>query len=118
MGDISIFPEFSDADGAVLIATAREAIASRLDGRSPRWPVAGARLSAELGAFVTLRSGKEASAPLRGCIGRMEAREALVRTVRLMAVSAAFEILAFPPSSAASSQPSRSRSPSWRRDGR
>jgi len=44
-------PDFSEADltvadGRVLIATAREAIASRLEARSPRWPVAGAALSA------------------------------------------------------------------------
>ncbi len=85
------------ADGNVLLATAREAIASRLEGRSPRWPVAGSALSTELGAFVTLRAGRGDAAPLRGCIGRMDAKESLVRTVRAMALSAAFEDPRFPP---------------------
>jgi len=89
--------ELTAAEGGILVATAREAIASRLEGRSPRWPVAGAALSVELGAFVTLRGGKGADAPLRGCIGRMDAKESLVRTVRAMAASAAFEDPRFPP---------------------
>ncbi len=89
--------DLTAADGRVLIATAREAVASRLEARSPRWPVAGAALSAELGAFVTLRGGKGPDGPLRGCIGRMSAKEPLIRTVREMAVSAAFEDPRFPP---------------------
>jgi AmmeMemoRadiSam system protein A len=89
--------ELSDADGAVLIATAREAIASRLDGRAPRWPAARPALAELRGAFVTLRSGRGAGSSLRGCIGRMSAKEALVRTVRDMAVAAAFEDPRFPP---------------------
>ena len=97
MPELPVFSEFSEADGAVLIATAREAIASKLENRSPRWPVASAKLSTELGAFVTLRTGKGPGAPLRGCIGRMDAKESLVRTVRGMAVSAAFEDQRFPP---------------------
>jgi AmmeMemoRadiSam system protein A len=97
MSEPPVFPEFTEADGKVLIATAREAIASSLEGRSPRWPVARSALSVELGAFVTLRSGKGPDAPLRGCIGRMSAKEPLVRTVRAMALSAAFEDPRFPP---------------------
>ncbi len=97
MTDASVFSEISESDGAVLLANAREAIASRLEGRSSRWPVAGLSLSAELGAFVTLRSGKGPDAALRGCIGRMDAKESLVRTVRAMALSAAFEDPRFPP---------------------
>lgn len=89
--------ELSAADGAILVATAREAIASRLEGRSPRWPVSGSALSATLGAFVTLRKGKGVGAPLRGCIGRMNAKESIVRTVREMAAAAAFEDPRFPP---------------------
>jgi AmmeMemoRadiSam system protein A len=87
----------SKNDGAILLATAREAIASRLEGRSPRWPVANAALSIELGAFVTLRAGKAPGSPLRGCIGRMDAKESLVRTVRSMALAAAFEDPRFSP---------------------
>jgi len=97
MTEPSVFAGISQADGAVLIATTREAIAARLEGRSPRWPVAGPALSAELGAFVTLRSGKGSSSPLRGCIGKMDAKESLVRTIRAIALSAAFEDPRFPP---------------------
>jgi AmmeMemoRadiSam system protein A len=97
MPEQSPFSELSDADGAILIATAREAIVSRLEGRSPRWPAAGTALSAGFGAFVTLRSGKSRDSPLRGCIGRMEAKESLVRTIRAMATAAAFEDPRFPP---------------------
>jgi AmmeMemoRadiSam system protein A len=91
------FPDFPPNAGAILISTAREAIASRLEGRSPRWPAADSSLPAQLGAFVTIRSGKGTGAPLRGCIGRMSAEEALLRTVRAMALSAAFEDPRFPP---------------------
>jgi AmmeMemoRadiSam system protein A len=89
--------ELDSSDGAALIATAREAIGSKLEGRSPRWPSAGSRLSEPRGAFVTLRSGKGSSAPLRGCIGRMGAKEALIRVVKEMAAAAAFEDPRFPP---------------------
>lgn len=89
-----------ESDGAFLIATAREAIASRLTGRSPLWPeVAEARrgaLSAKCGAFVTLRTGKGEGAPLRGCIGRMGEEESLVSVIREMAQAAAFEDPRFP----------------------
>ncbi len=89
--------ELSESDGAALIGTARESIASRLDGRAPRWPAAGPALSEPRGAFVTLRTGRGPGAPLRGCIGRMNATEALLRTVKDMAVAAAFEDPRFPP---------------------
>jgi uncharacterized protein len=94
--------ELTEADGGILVATAREAIASRLEGRAPRWPAAGASLAAPCGAFVTLRtgggpSGDKDGAALRGCIGRMSSTESLLRTVRDMAVSAAFEDPRFPP---------------------
>jgi len=97
MAESELFSGLSEADGATLIATARESIASRLENRSPRWPVASAALSEEFGAFVTLRSGKGLGAPLRGCIGRMEAKDSLIRTVRAMALSAAFEDPRFSP---------------------
>jgi AmmeMemoRadiSam system protein A len=86
-----------DAEGEILLAIAREAIASRLEERAPRWPAAGPILSFPRGAFVTLRSGQGPSAPLRGCIGRMEAKEALSQVVRAMAAAAAFEDPRFPP---------------------
>jgi AmmeMemoRadiSam system protein A len=89
--------ELTGADGAVLLATAREAIASRLEGRAPRWPSARRALAEPRGAFVTLRSGRGPGAALRGCIGRMSAVETLTRTIKDMAVSAAFEDPRFPP---------------------
>jgi AmmeMemoRadiSam system protein A len=95
----------SKSDGKLLIATAREAISARLEARAPGWPEireeSEAVLSAPNGAFVTLRSGKDESAPLRGCIGRMTADESLIEVVREMARAAAFEDPRFPPLKAA-----------------
>jgi AmmeMemoRadiSam system protein A len=89
--------ELDSSDGAALIATAREAIGSKLENRAPRWPSASPKLSAPRGAFVTLRSGKWPGAPLRGCIGRMGAKDALIRVIKEMAAAAAFEDPRFPP---------------------
>jgi uncharacterized protein len=89
--------DLTESDGAILLATAREAIASRLEGRAPRWPAAQPALAVARGAFVTLRTGRGSGAALRGCIGRMSATEALTRTIRDMAISAAFEDPRFPP---------------------
>jgi uncharacterized protein, PH0010 family len=91
------FEGLEDSDGQILLATAREAISSRLEGRPPRWPSMTSRLAIESGAFVTLRSGLGPEAPLRGCIGRMSATESLGAVVREMAVAAAFEDPRFPP---------------------
>ena len=89
--------KLTDADGSVLISTAREAIASRLEARAPRWPSARRTLAEPRGAFVTLHVGRGPDAALRGCIGRMSATETLTRTVKEMAVAAAFEDPRFPP---------------------
>jgi len=89
-----IIPE---TERAALVATAREAIASKLESRPPRWPSAGPALSAKAGAFVTLRTGADPGSNLRGCIGRMSSEEPLLRTVRDMALAAAFEDPRFPP---------------------
>jgi AmmeMemoRadiSam system protein A len=86
-----------EAEGSILLATAREALASRIEGRAPRWPATVPALSAPRGAFVTIRSGHGKGAALRGCIGRMNASEALSQVVRNMAVAAAFEDPRFPP---------------------
>lgn len=90
----------SKSDGKLLIVMAREVISARLEARLPRWPEirkeSEAVLSAPSGAFVTLRSGKGESAPLRGCIGRMTADESLIEVVREMARAAAFEDPRFP----------------------
>lgn len=89
------------ADGGFLLATAREAICSRLESRSAHWPEMDPErivaLTARSGAFVTLRSGKGELAPLRGCIGRMIADKSLLEVVREMAEAAAFEDPRFSP---------------------
>lgn len=79
-----------------LLADARETIAARLEDRLPvygdeRKPE-GEELE-ERGAFVSLHRGRS----LRGCIGHMTASKSLVRTVREMALAAAFEDPRFPP---------------------
>jgi AmmeMemoRadiSam system protein A len=89
--------DIPEADGKALVATAREARAARVEGRAPRWPSAGASLSTPCGAFVTLRGKKAYGSSLRGCIGRMTSAESLLRTVREMALAAAFEDPRFPP---------------------
>lgn len=95
--------ELTDEEKQCLLREAREAIASELDGRPPRYerpePVearvrAGiSALSIPCGAFVTLHKAKS----LRGCIGRMIGLRPLEETVRTMARAAAFEDPRFPP---------------------
>jgi AmmeMemoRadiSam system protein A len=81
----------------MLLADARESIASRLEGRDPRYgqdkPAENSALKKPCGAFVTLHKGKD----LRGCIGRMTASLPLEETVRTMAREAAFGDPRFPP---------------------
>ena len=84
-------------DGALLIALARETIAARLEDRPPTLPATPPSLETPCGVFVTLRSGTGRDAPLRGCIGRMEASIPLARVVREMADAAAFGDPRFPP---------------------
>jgi AmmeMemoRadiSam system protein A len=81
-----------------LLSEARETIAAKLEGRSPvyrqnREAIESSALKQPCGAFVTLHIGKQ----LRGCIGRMTAAEPLEKTVRVMAVEAAFSDPRFPP---------------------
>jgi len=89
--------ELADDDEKALIATAREAVGSRLEKRPPRWPAGSEALEMRCGAFVTLRAGSGPYSSLRGCIGRMTATESLIETVRTMAAAAAFEDPRFPP---------------------
>jgi AmmeMemoRadiSam system protein A len=91
-----------------LLADARESIAAKLEGRDPvyrRSPAleqsrADGALVKPCGAFVTLHiggSGQGNGKPsLRGCIGRMTAARPLEKTVRDMAVEAAFGDPRFP----------------------
>ncbi|MDR2210485.1 MAG: AmmeMemoRadiSam system protein A [Spirochaetaceae bacterium] len=101
---------------STLLADARETIAARLENRSPRYhrgpefttaAASGASvLTKPCGAFVTIhKSAGEAGKPggtrrLRGCIGRMIGTESLEKTVRTMALEAAFGDPRFPPLSA------------------
>jgi len=98
----------TEEEKQTLLADARETITARFEQRKPlyrRSPeltaaiTAGrSALSLPCGAFVTLHSvdGKNGGPhaggrrELRGCIGRMNAVDALEKTVQLMAVEAAF----------------------------
>ena len=84
----------SDEDRKTLLGLARDAVAAAAGGddlptlRNPNGPLR------EKGAvFVTLRSAGE----LRGCIGHVEAREALWESVRDMAAAAAERDARFSP---------------------
>jgi AmmeMemoRadiSam system protein A len=95
-----------------LLADARETIAARLEKRKPEYrrspelaaAVEGdaSALSMPCGAFVTIhtadgQAGTGDKRRLRGCIGRMGASETLEKTIRVMAVEAAFGDPRFPP---------------------
>jgi AmmeMemoRadiSam system protein A len=90
--DFVITPE----ERAALLSDARESIAATLENRLPCYRREGelkqaikegrSALAKPCGAFVTIHTGKD----LRGCIGRMNATEALEKTVRTMATEAAF----------------------------
>ena len=85
----------SDADRALLLTIAREAIAAHLN---PQWQsalstVQSAILARPAGAFVTIHKG----GALRGCIGHIEPLEPLGHVVRRCAVSAASSDPRFPP---------------------
>jgi AmmeMemoRadiSam system protein A len=87
----------------ILLGDARESIASKLEGRQPRYSQETAKskvLQEPCGAFVTLHKLDKAdgdSKSLRGCIGRMTASLPLIETVRVMAREAAFGDPRFPP---------------------
>jgi AmmeMemoRadiSam system protein A len=89
----------------VLLADARETIVAKLEKRQPNYQLVfslekairegTSALSKPCGAFVTRRT--KATRKLRGCIGRMTAYEPLQKTVRIMALEAAFDDPRFPP---------------------
>ena len=98
--DFTISPE----EQKILLGDARESIASKLEGRQPRYSQEAAKskvLQEPCGAFVTLHKLDKADDPegrsLRGCIGSMMARLPLIETVRVMAYEAAFGDPRFPP---------------------
>ncbi|MDR0409573.1 MAG: AmmeMemoRadiSam system protein A [Spirochaetaceae bacterium] len=91
----------SSEEKDTLLAIARETILAKLENRSPA-PVCapsetGATLSQKLGAFVTLHEKNGDERTLRGCIGRLTSDGPLEKTVRGMALEAAFGDPRFPP---------------------
>ena len=95
----------TDSEKKTLLEDARETIAAKLEKRQPQYRLEPAlaraieegasALSKPCGAFVSLHS-KEGR-KLRGCIGRMVAASPLQKTVRIMALEAAFGDPRFPP---------------------
>jgi AmmeMemoRadiSam system protein A len=79
--------ELSDAHGRLLLELACSTIRGTLHGRPPPSidDVADPALTQLAGCYVSLHAS--ASHALRGCVGRMEAREPLVRCVRDTAMS-------------------------------
>ena len=79
---------------SALLELARKTIEAKCRGEKAPVPEAQSPTLSELrGAFVTLhKQGR-----LRGCIGHIQARQPLVKTVAEMAVAAAFDDPRFPP---------------------
>jgi AmmeMemoRadiSam system protein A len=92
--------DLTDAEGQYLLRLARHAISEALGGTTGGSLDAPptARLQEPGAAFVTLHTRAGA---LRGCIGSLVARRALLEDVRANALAAAFEDPRFPPLSAA-----------------
>jgi AmmeMemoRadiSam system protein B/AmmeMemoRadiSam system protein A len=84
----------SPGDKKTLLSIARQAIKSRLEGKTLMFPKEiPSTLSQPLGAFVTLSE----SGDLRGCIGTFQPRNPLYEVVAEMARQAAFSDYRFPP---------------------
>ncbi|NPV04256.1 MAG: AmmeMemoRadiSam system protein A [Syntrophaceae bacterium] len=85
--------QLGDEEKQALLRIARESIEAELKGQPPPAAEAKGALGEKRGAFVSLKKrGK-----LRGCIGMIEARKPLARTVEEMAAAAAFQDPRFPP---------------------
>lgn len=82
----------SDADRQTLLRIAREAVAAYVNGESSALVEPIGTLAQPAGAFVTLHRHGE----LRGCIGQVEAVEAVALVVARCAVSAASTDPRFP----------------------
>src|SRR5690349_5688091 len=87
--------DLSEADGAALLALARESVRHGLDHGRPLAPdpALPAALAQPGACFVSLHIGKE----LRGCIGRTEASARLAEQLLDNAWAAAFRDPRFPP---------------------
>jgi AmmeMemoRadiSam system protein A len=83
----------TDDEKQALLRIARASIQAELAGKKPPAAKGQGILEEKRGAFVCLkRRGR-----LRGCIGFIEAKKPLVRTVEEMAVAAALQDPRFPP---------------------
>lgn len=81
------------AEKLLLLQTAREAIAARVERRQPLFPEPTSALRIRCGAFVSLhKRGK-----LRGCIGFIAAAKPLVETVKEAAEASALQDPRFEP---------------------
>ena len=84
----------TDVEKKALLEIVRKTIEARLAGKSiPEFHIGSEALKEKKGAFVTLKKHGH----LRGCIGYIEARNQLYKTVGEMALSAAFDDPRFPP---------------------
>ena len=84
----------TEEEKKTLIDIAKSTIESRITGKSiPEFRVNTETLKENRGAFVTLKKHGH----LRGCIGYIEAKKPLYKTVEQMAISAAFNDPRFPP---------------------
>jgi len=87
--------DITPTEQKILLAQAREAITAEIEKREPVYQQAdGEIFNKPCGAFVSLHMPNRA---LRGCIGRMTANMPLIKTVRIMAIEAAFGDPRFPP---------------------
>ena len=88
-------PVVTGAEKETLLRVARETMVRHLtDGGIPSYTVTEPGLLQEAAAFVTLR---QRNGQLRGCIGRVEATDSLLRTVQDCAISAATRDYRFSP---------------------
>lgn len=84
----------SEMEKKELLAIVRKTIEARLTGKPiPELQLGSEVLKEKKGAFVTLKIHDY----LRGCIGYIEARKPLYKTVEEMALAAAFDDPRFPP---------------------
>ena len=98
----------TDEEKKALLEEARETITAKLEKRQPQYALdpllqktveeGSSSLAKPCGAFVTLHiKDSRGKLALRGCIGRMIASTPLEKTIRTMAIEAAFGDPRFPP---------------------
>jgi AmmeMemoRadiSam system protein A len=83
----------ADDEKQALLRIARASIQAELAGKKPPAVKGQGTLEEKRGAFVSLKKRGH----LRGCIGFIEGKKPLARTVEEMAVAAAFQDPRFPP---------------------